>query len=526
MQVGKLTDFNGNLLIQGANVVSYSDISAISVVDVTPFATGQLAYVQTLRRYFKLDKSSTTATISGEVISATTGRWLAVPIPDLSWQCQDSWFINASTGNDENDGLTLGTAIRTYREFTRRVSFGSMWQISNARTVLVTQVGDCLSTDLLNLSVFVDNDSTLEFAGAYTTARTGTFTATSATNAASNIQAQVEDTVNGVWTSYVNPATYLFTPVLIPSSNASFVLDKDLGSGVAQVTDTRTLTIQTASWVTPSVGDTYVVPTLPLFPSTVFRSVSTGTDPVVHTSPANLIRRVTFSYFRFSRSTSIFNDCINSSIQFRVCQITQPTLITLSSFFILRGGNSGAYTFTACSFGGYISSYIDSSSIIIYASVIGMYYNTTWTRTTATFFGTSIQHDMSVSNYSTLNLSSSSRTNYLNYACRIRAESYSKITISGTTCGPTSGSADLFRVNQGSDLLAVTGFVMHATGTTNQVTLDAQTSLLPTIDQWSGSVPSASACNTFAQLAAAPFNGTAMYAKTRSRMRIVTSTTY
>lgn len=52
------------------------------------------------------------------------GYWAAkpLPVPIITNSFQTVWHINFSSGNDSNNGLTSGTAIKTWAEYTRRTS--------------------------------------------------------------------------------------------------------------------------------------------------------------------------------------------------------------------------------------------------------------------------------------------------------------------------------------------------------------------------------------------------------------------
>jgi hypothetical protein len=85
---------------------------------------GDLAYVESFRGYFSVDRLSTAAANGTTVITTPsgTGRWLRlINIIDPFWQQQAAWFINPTTGSDQNDGSTALTPLATWAEFRRRV---------------------------------------------------------------------------------------------------------------------------------------------------------------------------------------------------------------------------------------------------------------------------------------------------------------------------------------------------------------------------------------------------------------------
>lgn len=111
----------------GAGISVASPTALRSVVN-TGLVAGTLAYVQAPGRPWLLNPSDTTTPDDG--ISCVTalngGRWYSGGTEQF-YHHQTTWFQSLSAGNDTNDGLTQGTAIRTPRELVRRLGgvFGS-----------------------------------------------------------------------------------------------------------------------------------------------------------------------------------------------------------------------------------------------------------------------------------------------------------------------------------------------------------------------------------------------------------------
>jgi hypothetical protein len=107
----------------GGGGTTVADFAAVTALDDAAFAEGANVAVASVRDFFELDKTST-LTVDGVTVLATasgSGRWLRRSVPSLAWVSQTTWHINASTGDDENDGNTAGTALATHAELVRRI---------------------------------------------------------------------------------------------------------------------------------------------------------------------------------------------------------------------------------------------------------------------------------------------------------------------------------------------------------------------------------------------------------------------
>jgi hypothetical protein len=110
-------------LYGGVNdLVIAANAAALALVPTTGRSSGSLAWVQTFRSYFRLDTTSEEAPNNKTVVAADGGgNWLRVlDYRDPSWMTREEWTINATTGNDENEGAML-TPLASWAEFARRV---------------------------------------------------------------------------------------------------------------------------------------------------------------------------------------------------------------------------------------------------------------------------------------------------------------------------------------------------------------------------------------------------------------------
>lgn len=121
-----------------ADTIIAATVAALSAVDMslrTGGGNSELAYVQTVRSYFVYDSTSTLTADAITVLTATGGgRWLReLTIPSLAWAYQADWYLNPSTGNDENSGATSLLPIKTLAELDRRLSSQMLQQTTNVR---------------------------------------------------------------------------------------------------------------------------------------------------------------------------------------------------------------------------------------------------------------------------------------------------------------------------------------------------------------------------------------------------------
>lgn len=174
---------------------------------------------------------------------------------------QTSWFLDAVTGDDSNDGSTTSTALRTMRELANRISLRRI-----AVAVTVTLAAGDYSADPVQFDVEIASTGSLLLLGTTTALHTGTltgFAATVAGAASTNAGA-----VRGLITSAGTFAEA--TRVRVTSGAALDALAWVTAvPGPGQANTTRfgkiasPLTGTTVTESNPSIGDTYVVEDLP-----------------------------------------------------------------------------------------------------------------------------------------------------------------------------------------------------------------------------------------------------------------------
>lgn len=239
-----------------------ANIAELSNLSVTDMVTGSIKYVSTLKSWFKLDKTSLSTLVAFVCIAANGGgRWLRTNVVDNDTLIQANWYIDPTSGNDENNGLTSGTAIKTWAEFIRRVGLFAYF----TTRVDVFLLGDLPSSDPLVFKGKCSPSATIYVHGTLTAVDSGgTFTSITARSAATNIPQSITDTARTAFTTNVSQLLKVTAGTAGNIGSWCWVA-KDLGGNAARTTqlakqDLTAISILTE--VTPVVGDTYVLYTL------------------------------------------------------------------------------------------------------------------------------------------------------------------------------------------------------------------------------------------------------------------------
>lgn len=251
------------------NVPNLATLGAIDW-SANGLANGYQYYVQTQRSFWILSQTGT-ETVNGNTVIAAAGggRWIRdLSFAHPSWLNVNDWYIDATNGNDENNGQASAPAagnvgpLKTYGELARRWNKG----IITPSTVLgsnflcvVWFLTSLPSTDPVFSACSLGTAVLLRYQGqAETVLYSGTFTTVTARSPATNTATVLGDT------SIVSPTTYLNrrwrnTTVGARLNQAGWIV-KDLGG-----TNFRSSTpqiINAATVTDPQVGDTFNIETL------------------------------------------------------------------------------------------------------------------------------------------------------------------------------------------------------------------------------------------------------------------------
>lgn len=218
----------------GGAVLTVADLAAMSAHPLLGLEDGELVYVQSIKSYFFLDLTSgLTADGISIVVTSGAGRWIRIQsMVHPFWKSQDVWQIDPVAGDDENDGLTSGTALKTWGELSRRL----YQQVVENPTFfcVITVLGDLPASDPINLECTVGTDMLFSVFGSPTVARSSTLTAVTALDRPTNQPWEISDSslTPGAWTAEIGK------PLKISSgANAGniFWIAKDLGGTTARI---------------------------------------------------------------------------------------------------------------------------------------------------------------------------------------------------------------------------------------------------------------------------------------------------
>lgn len=170
---------------------------------------------------------------------------------------QLNWEINSTTGNDGNSGAP-GDPLLTWGEFARRI-FGK-YVAANVDVLIVGNV----SADASAIQCFGPASAQIRIHGTPVAAANGGTGAITAFQAMTNtLDAQLADT-GATWATHTKKRLRLTSG---PSVGALAFVEKDLGAATARVgqftTTTTSSSGSTMTAVTPAIGNTYALETLP-----------------------------------------------------------------------------------------------------------------------------------------------------------------------------------------------------------------------------------------------------------------------
>lgn len=266
----------GGAVVVG-NVISVADIAALAAYTPTaPLAAGAVAWVRSLRTYWTFEPSAATVPTDGiSVITSSAGgatRWLRSAYADAVWRIgHNTWHVNPVTGNDENEGSTALTALKTLAELARRWGLGPVQQIADPLQSINLYIDAPIAVpDQLNVRpIFAGDTPGLRiFGGVERVLRVGVVTGFTAMVPGTNTRPAITDAgYAGVWESgerlrittpgpTFNATCQIQSPALI--GNTVYVSDPAYA-------DESTFTT-TPTPIAPVVGNAYAVEQLRTLP--------------------------------------------------------------------------------------------------------------------------------------------------------------------------------------------------------------------------------------------------------------------
>lgn len=176
------------------------------------------------------------------------------------WLQQPTWFINSASGNDEATGIDSAHPIKTNAELQRR------WGMINGncaklpQSTVVTIMGDMPDDDVMQFHNMFAENADLDIVGTPTVIASGTFTAVSPINRATQTMQTVTDTgLAGGWAAHVG--IHMIRIVGGPRAGSTAWVAKDLGSSTCRTSRFVRTEIDAfyPTSLAPQVGDTYQI---------------------------------------------------------------------------------------------------------------------------------------------------------------------------------------------------------------------------------------------------------------------------
>jgi len=465
-----------------------TNLTNLAEIDDKAFPADWVVRVQTLRANFRLIADTTLTADGITVVTAKsrTKQWVREAHIDFVWSKQTEWYIDPINGNDENVGNTTSAALKTLAEWYRRTG-----GVADGITMEVQILSTLPTTDPIPRRVGWTNAGKLRILGTRTAVATGMLTYYTAPNYAANTGAQITAAID--WAPHVGRSVY------ITECNAWVRIAKNLGGGVALVTQPANVTGDntitfTTPYPIPAVGNTFTVYNVP----TVYAYNGIG---IISDNRSDATDNVVFRDLRFLEEAGGYKS-IKGSVDGSVMAV----------FIRVEFGYwqpVGPYYFAMCFFGADSAKpwswFFNSGSLVARCCLQRLGY--------AVFDGggeSTLWDYLVVGGYVSVN----SRSKVINSMGAFDGSSPIRIRDGGRF----AGDAPIFGSGNTGTCLTVGARAQFSCSNFAQITVDGTTqlsvggyaNLLPDLTASAGAVlPALAPCTTFAQIAAAPFNGKA-----------------
>jgi len=189
-------------------------------------------------------------------IAGSSCDWQSVPgTTDGYWLTQPYWYVDPTNGNDENDGYTSLTALKTPNEIQRR------WGCEKPYLTQTTTIYLLAGTHaLVELRAHMAANCDLFVLGSPTTITTDTVAAYSAANFVTGVGPKITGTTIGDWTPYVTSHYRIRFGNSVAVAWPLLANPESGGNNVARISVPESLALAP---VTPVVGQTITIEQLP-----------------------------------------------------------------------------------------------------------------------------------------------------------------------------------------------------------------------------------------------------------------------
>lgn len=106
----------------GPPEMRFANLAALGAYDTSAMSAGDKVYVQSVRRRFTLRTVTVSSPDASKISAFNAGRsWWSSDSPEL-WSGMVDWHLDELSGDDENDGGSALTSLKTFAEFCRRAN--------------------------------------------------------------------------------------------------------------------------------------------------------------------------------------------------------------------------------------------------------------------------------------------------------------------------------------------------------------------------------------------------------------------
>jgi len=246
------------------DTIELTSDSRLVDVDTSLLTNGTIIIVLSVNDMFQLDTDPSAELLAAtdqitvvQPIQVPTHRWVRRNFSSLQWRLQAQYNINATTGNDENIGDSTAP-LQTISEWQRRIGRNEI--IPQDMTIIIET--DLPATDPFSINFIVGDGALIKFRGQETVLHSGTFTATTSINRATQQMQEVEDTnLVGGFAPYVGAVIFRDTgaeSAFIAKSTGAFTARTSrFGTGANEYNHLP------GTYTEPTAGDTYEIWDIP-----------------------------------------------------------------------------------------------------------------------------------------------------------------------------------------------------------------------------------------------------------------------